>query len=119
MYVPKVYDEYTSKRVLVCEWVEGIQLTNVEALTEAGIDYKEAMKIAIDAFSSQIFRSGFVHGKILFFAHNLTKKKWSYDFIIIGDPHPGNVLVRKNPHKKKQVEVVLIDHGLYILESEK
>lgn len=75
VYVPKVYDEYTSKRVLVCEWVEGIQLTNVEALTEAGIDYKEAMKIAIDAFSSQIFRSGFVHGKILFFAHNLTKKK--------------------------------------------
>lgn len=63
MYIPKVYDEYTSKRVLVCEWVEGTQLTNIDALTEAGIDYKVAMKTAIDAFSSQIFRSGFVHGK--------------------------------------------------------
>lgn len=38
---------------------------------------------------------------------------------LIGDPHPGNVLVRKHPQKKKQVEVVLIDHGLYIQESEK
>lgn len=37
----------------------------------------------------------------------------------IGDPHPGNVLVRKHPLKKNQVEVVLIDHGLYIQESEK
>lgn len=64
VYVPKVYDEYTSKRVLVCEWVEGIQLTDVDALDRAGIDYKVAMKTAIEAFASQIFRSGFVHGKI-------------------------------------------------------
>lgn len=75
MYVPKVYDEYTSKRVLVCEWVEGIQLTNVDALTEAGIDYKVAMKTAIDAFSSQIFRSGFVHGKKKITNFIETKKK--------------------------------------------
>jgi aarF domain-containing kinase len=40
-------------------------------------------------------------------------------FSIIGDPHPGNVLVRKNPLKQNQVQVILIDHGLYIQESEK
>ncbi|CAO3627242.1 unnamed protein product [Mucor fragilis] len=97
VYVPKVYDEYSSKRVLVCEWVDGTQLTNVEALKKKGIDHVDAMKTAIEAFASQIFRSGFVHG----------------------DPHPGNVLVRKHPHKKNQNQVVLIDHGLYIQESEK
>jgi aarF domain-containing kinase len=64
VYVPKVYDEYTSKRVLVCEWIDGIQLTKTEALTKAGIDYRVAMKTAVEAFSSQIFRSGFVHGKV-------------------------------------------------------
>jgi aarF domain-containing kinase len=64
--VPKVYDEYTSKRVLVCEWVDGIQLTDREALANAGLDYRVAMKIAVEAFSSQIFRSGFVHGKAIF-----------------------------------------------------
>lgn len=67
VYVPKVYDEYTSKRVLVCEWVDGIQLTNIDALSNAGLDYREAMKIAVEAFSSQIFRSGFVHGKKIYF----------------------------------------------------
>jgi aarF domain-containing kinase len=60
-----VYDEYTSKRVLVCEWVDGIQLTDTEALKKAGLDYKTAMKISVEAFSSQIFRSGFVHGKAI------------------------------------------------------
>ncbi|KAI9243409.1 ABC1 family-domain-containing protein [Sporodiniella umbellata] len=95
VYVPKVYEEYSSPRVLVCEWVDGIQLTDTEQLKEKGIDYKEAMNISVEAFASQIFRSGFVHG----------------------DPHPGNVLVRKNA--KNQVQVVLIDHGLYIQESEK
>lgn len=68
VYIPKVYEEYTSKRVLVCEWVDGIQLTNTERLQNKGIDYKEAMQIAVEAFSSQIFRSGFVHGKRGFFS---------------------------------------------------
>ncbi|RCI01285.1 hypothetical protein CU097_015863 [Rhizopus azygosporus] len=96
VYIPKVYDEYSSKRVLVCEWVDGIQLTDTKSLKSKGLDYKEAMKISIEAFASQIFRSGFVHG----------------------DPHPGNVLVRHNPKNKRQVQVILIDHGLYIQESE-
>ncbi|KAI9487292.1 MAG: ABC1 family-domain-containing protein [Benjaminiella poitrasii] len=97
VYVPKVYDEYSSERVLVCEWIDGIQLTDTKALKKNGIDYVAAMKTSIEVFASQIFRSGFVHG----------------------DPHPGNVLVRKNPNNKKQVQVVLIDHGLYIQEAEK
>ncbi|RCI03218.1 hypothetical protein CU098_006858 [Rhizopus stolonifer] len=97
VYVPKVYEEYSSKRVLVCEWVDGIQLTNTEKLKEKGLDYVEAMKTTVEAFASQIFRSGFVHA----------------------DPHPGNVLVRKHPKNKNQVQVILIDHGLYIQESEK
>lgn len=39
-------------------------------------------------------------------------------YTCIGDPHPGNVLVRHNPKNKRQVQVILIDHGLYIQESE-
>lgn len=115
VYVPKVYDEYSSKRVLVCEWVDGKQLTNVEALKKKGIDHVDAMKTAIEAFASQIFRSGFVHGKLKSdFQKGMLLKK-----CFTGDPHPGNVLVRKHPHKKNQNQVVLIDHGLYIQESEK
>ncbi|KAG1460769.1 hypothetical protein G6F56_005872 [Rhizopus delemar] len=97
VYVPKVYEEYSSTRVLVCEWVDGIQLTDRDKLKSQGMDYTEAMNISVEAFASQIFRSGFVHG----------------------DPHPGNVLVRRHPKIKNQVQVILIDHGLYIQETEK
>ncbi|KAG0163680.1 hypothetical protein DFQ28_004595 [Apophysomyces sp. BC1034] len=97
VYVPKIFPQLSSKRVLVCEWIDGVQLTNKEKLKELGLNFQEAMKTTIEAFSSQIFKSGFVHG----------------------DPHPGNVLVRAHPLKKGKVQVVIIDHGLYIQESEK
>ncbi|KAF7729934.1 hypothetical protein EC973_003347 [Apophysomyces ossiformis] len=97
VYVPKIYPELSSKRVLVCEWIDGVQLTNKKKLDALGLNFQEAMKTTIEAFSSQIFKSGFVHG----------------------DPHPGNVLVRAHPVKKGKVQVVIIDHGLYIQESEK
>ncbi|KAI8329942.1 ABC1 family-domain-containing protein [Chlamydoabsidia padenii] len=97
VYIPKIYPEYSTKRVLVCEWVDGVQLTDIEKITALGLDYKEAMKISVEAFASQIFISGFVHG----------------------DPHAGNVLVTHQPHNKKKVQVILVDHGLYVQESEK
>lgn len=59
-----VYPEISSKRVLVCEWVNGIQLTDEAKLKAHGLDLKRAMRTTIDAFSSQIFRSGFVHGEL-------------------------------------------------------
>ena len=37
----------------------------------------------------------------------------------LGDPHPGNVLVRRHPKHHRDIQVVIIDHGLYIQESEK
>ncbi|KAI9284645.1 ABC1 family-domain-containing protein [Umbelopsis sp. AD052] len=97
VYVPKVYSEIGSKRIMVAEWVDGVQLTALDDLKEIGASPTEAMQITIEAFASQIFKSGFVHG----------------------DPHPGNVLVRKHPKKKNEIQVVLIDHGLYIEESER
>lgn len=62
VYIPKVYEEFSSERVLVCEWVDGIQLTDTAKLENSNINYVEAMKISVEAFASQIFRSGFVHG---------------------------------------------------------
>lgn len=67
MYIPKVYEEFSSKRVLVCEWIDGIQLTDREALEKNGLNYVDAMQTSVDAFASQIFRSGFVHGNLYLF----------------------------------------------------
>ncbi|CAO3601147.1 unnamed protein product [Absidia cylindrospora] len=98
VYIPKIYPDISTRRVLVCEWIDqAAQLTDREKITEMGLDYKEAMKISIEAFASQIFLSGFVHG----------------------DPHAGNVLVTRHPNHPNKVRVVLVDHGLYVEESER
>ncbi|CAO3684539.1 unnamed protein product [Umbelopsis vinacea] len=97
VYIPKVYTEIASKRIMVAEWVDGVQLTALDDLKAIGASPARAMQTTVEAFASQIFRSGFLHG----------------------DPHPGNVLVRKHPKKKNEFQVVLIDHGLYIEESER
>lgn len=51
--------------MLVCEWVDGVQLTDTEKLLSKGLDLQKAMHTTIEAFSSQIFGSGFVHGKLI------------------------------------------------------
>ncbi len=50
----------------------------------------------ISAFAHQLFHTGFVHA----------------------DPHPGNIFIR--PHPTCQgAQVVLLDHGLYMLMEER
>ncbi|KAM6958839.1 putative aarF domain-containing protein kinase 5, partial [Aplochiton taeniatus] len=87
--VPKVFWEYTSKRVLTAEFCEGCKVNNVEEIKRQGLSLKDASDKLIRTFAEQIFYTGFIHA----------------------DPHPGNVLVRRGADKK--AELVLLDHGLY------
>lgn len=32
VYIPKIYEEYTSQRTMVLEWIDGIKITNEEVL---------------------------------------------------------------------------------------
>ena len=91
LYVPKVFEEYTRKTVLVTEWIEGgVRIDDTERLGEMGVDVTGLLKAAVGVFAHQIFQSGAVHC----------------------DPHPGNLLVRKTDNNKH--ELVLLDHGLYV-----
>ncbi|XP_031442295.1 uncharacterized aarF domain-containing protein kinase 5 isoform X2 [Clupea harengus] len=87
--VPKVFWDYTSKRVLTAEFCEGCKVNNVEEIRRQGLSLKDTADKLIRTFAEQIFYTGFIHA----------------------DPHPGNVLVRRGPDKK--AELVLLDHGLY------
>uniref|UniRef100_A0A3P9MPV5 AarF domain containing kinase 5 n=1 Tax=Oryzias latipes TaxID=8090 RepID=A0A3P9MPV5_ORYLA len=87
--VPKVFWQYTSKRVLTAEFCKGCKINNVEEIKRQGISLKDTADKLIRTFAEQIFYTGFIHA----------------------DPHPGNVLVRRGPDKK--AELVLLDHGLY------
>lgn len=95
VYVPKVYWEQTSPRVLTAEWIDGTSLTDPGLLESRGFSLTHIMSKIVDLFAHQIFVSGFVHC----------------------DPHPGNILVRNNPNNN-QTQIVILDHGLYIQEKE-
>ncbi len=84
VYVPKVYWEYTTKRVLCLEEIEGIRLSDKEALEKSGFDLKDIARKGAHMYLKMIFREGFFHA----------------------DPHPGNFLVMKDGR------LGLLDYGM-------
>jgi ubiquinone biosynthesis protein len=82
--VPKVYWQYTRPRVLTLEWIDGIQLADLD-LVGTRLEERRALATRItEAWMAMIFRHGFFHG----------------------DPHPANILV---PHEAGTIG--LVDFG--------
>jgi predicted unusual protein kinase regulating ubiquinone biosynthesis (AarF/ABC1/UbiB family) len=71
IYVPCIYWKYTAKRVLTMEWIEGIKLTNVQKVKEAGFDSRHIIEVGVQCSLRQLLDYGYFHA----------------------DPHPGNLLV--------------------------
>lgn len=71
IYVPKVFLEYSAKKVLTMEYVDGVKLNEPDKLKQYGYNPKNLAERLAKAIFHQIFNNGFFHG----------------------DPHPGNVLV--------------------------
>lgn len=83
-HVPSVDWERTSHNVLTLEWVEGIPISEVEALKAAGHDLNEVLRHASETFFNQVFRDGFFHA----------------------DLHPGNLFVAPDG------TLVAVDYGI-------
>jgi len=81
--VPKIYWEYTSRRVLTMEYIDGVKITDYEGMQRIGVDTTDIAKILVFAFAEMIVNNGFFHA----------------------DPHPGNLMVLPGP------KLVLIDFG--------
>jgi len=71
---PVVVKEYSSQRVLTTEFVEGIKVTDIRALEEAGIDRSAVARRILRMCSQMIFIDGVFHA----------------------DPHPGNIIVHSD-----------------------
>ena len=71
VYVPKVYRDFSTRRVLTAEYIDGIKVSEIEALDRAGYDCKLITDRGADVVLRQIFTFGFFHA----------------------DPHPGNIFV--------------------------
>jgi len=88
--IPKIFWKYSTDRVLVMEYCDGTHIDDVENLRQKRIDLFGVSRKISQMYADMIFKFGYVHC----------------------DPHPGNVMVRKNS-KTGQDEIVLLDHGLY------
>nr|CAB3220016.1 uncharacterized aarF domain-containing protein kinase 1-like [Phallusia mammillata] len=100
--IPKIYDNLSTSRVLVMEFMEGGQVNDMKFFKEQKIDFNNVSSMLGKLFSEMIFVQGFVHC----------------------DPHPGNILIRRRKSNsswfsfKSELELVLLDHGLYRRLSE-
>jgi len=60
--VPKIYWNYTSKKVLTLDKVDGISIREQELLERSGVDLKNLAEKLIQHFLKQAVRDGFFHG---------------------------------------------------------
>ncbi len=84
LYIPKVYKEYSSRRMLTMEFADGCKITNVEQLKAWGLNPQKLVELGMGIYLEMIFEQGSFHA----------------------DPHPGNVLVNSKG------KIVLIDFGM-------
>ena len=72
--VPCIHREVTSRRVLTMEWIDGVKLTNLDAVRELGINPDDMVEVGVNCSLQQLLEHGFFHA----------------------DPHPGNLLALKD-----------------------
>jgi len=63
-YVPEIDWSRSTRRVMTLEWIEGVKLTDREALIEAGHDLPALAKILVRAFLRQAVVDGFFHADL-------------------------------------------------------
>jgi len=84
VYVPKVYKEYTTSKVLTMEYVDGVSLNTVLSSNDDKYDKEKIAMEGADSFIKQVLEYGFYHA----------------------DPHPGNIFVLENS------SVAFVDFGM-------
>ena len=82
--VPKIYWEFTSKEVMVLEFVDGVRIDKIQNNKKINFDLEELTKLASEIFFLQVFRDGFFHA----------------------DLHPGNIFVDKDGN------IIPLDFGI-------
>ncbi|OQM34084.1 AarF/UbiB family protein [bacterium endosymbiont of Pedicinus badii] len=88
LYIPKVYDQYCTKEILVMERIFGIPIDNLKMLRKKNFNMRLLAEKGVKIFFEQVFQNGIFHA----------------------DMHPGNVFVSKyNPRNPKYIS---IDFGI-------
>lgn len=84
IYIPRLYPEYLTDRIIVMERIHGVRIDNVQEIQRLGFDRSHIARIGMDAYFKMIFEDGFFHG----------------------DPHPGNIFIMPDGR------IGLVDFGI-------
>jgi ubiquinone biosynthesis protein len=84
VHVPRVYWSYTRSRVLTLEWLDGMQVSDIDPAEWSLEERRELAYLMTETWMTMIFRHGFFHG----------------------DPHPANILVLGSAE-----QIGLVDFG--------
>ena len=74
IYIPTIYWDYSSARVLTSERLFGVKINDIEGLAAAGLDRKRLARHCVQLILQEVFVDGLFHG----------------------DPHPGNFFALPN-----------------------
>jgi aarF domain-containing kinase len=137
VYIPKVYRELSSKRIMTAEWIEGVRLWDKDTLQGTwqggyGKGSPGANGTPLSAPSIPP-NNGTGHLKpdraewkgrngkgglglslkeVMTTMVDLFSAQMFLWGLVHCDPHPGNIFIRRKPNG--HTELVLIDHGLYV-----
>ena len=73
--IPEIFWDYCHTEVMVMQRMNGVPISQVERLREAGVDIPKLARDGVTLFFTQVFRDGFFHA----------------------DMHPGNIMVSLDP----------------------
>jgi ubiquinone biosynthesis protein len=83
-YVPKIFWEFSSSKVLVLEWLEGIPFSDANAISQISFDKKQIAQNLVISYFNQVYANGFFHA----------------------DMHQGNLFLLKNG------DIGVVDFGI-------
>lgn len=84
--IPKLYDELTTKKVVVLEYLEGVKISSVDEIEQMGVDIDMILQRLTKVYIHQLLVDGVLHA----------------------DPHPGNILVTR------QGQIIILDFGMVV-----
>ncbi len=98
LYIPKVYLEFTTQRVLVLERLCGVKINDLDGLDSAGFDRRKIALNAAEIIVKETMEDGFFHA----------------------DPHPGNFVIFRDAEGDSET-IGAMDFGMvgFLSKSER
>jgi len=82
--IPEIYEELTTERILVMEFIEGTQLHDIRQIKKKKINLRPLLEKGFEVILTQVFIHGLFHA----------------------DPHPGNIIITNDK------KIAFIDFGI-------